>query len=101
MRFGVVVFPGSNCDHDAWYAVSQNLGHPAEFIWHDSTSLGNIDAPTKISGIRIFENDVLSLLVRNNAIVPGGELIGGLLGGYFYPRTWDDQFDAGDSQNDW
>jgi len=44
MRFGVVVFPGSNCDHDAWYAVSRNLGHPAEFIWHDSTSLGNADA---------------------------------------------------------
>lgn len=44
MRFGVVVFPGSNCDHDAWYAVSGNLGHQAEFIWHDSTSLGNADA---------------------------------------------------------
>jgi len=44
MRFGVVVFPGSNCDHDAWYAVSHNLGHQAEFIWHDSTSLGNADA---------------------------------------------------------
>ena len=44
MRFGVVVFPGSNCDHDAWYAVSHNLGHQAEFIWHDSTSLGNVDA---------------------------------------------------------
>jgi phosphoribosylformylglycinamidine synthase subunit PurQ / glutaminase len=44
MRFGVVVFPGSNCDHDAWYAVSHNLGHQAEFIWHDSASLGNVDA---------------------------------------------------------
>ncbi|MEO8100109.1 MAG: phosphoribosylformylglycinamidine synthase subunit PurQ [Acidobacteriota bacterium] len=44
MRFGVVVFPGSNCDHDAWYAVTQNIGQPAEFIWHDSTSLGNVDA---------------------------------------------------------
>jgi phosphoribosylformylglycinamidine synthase len=44
MRFGVVVFPGSNCDHDAWYAVSRNLGQQAEFIWHDSTSLGNVDA---------------------------------------------------------
>jgi len=44
MRFGVVVFPGSNCDHDAWYAVSHNLGHQAEFVWHDSTSLGNVDA---------------------------------------------------------
>jgi phosphoribosylformylglycinamidine synthase I len=44
MRFGVVVFPGSNCDHDAWYAVSQNLGQQAEFIWHDSPSLGQVDA---------------------------------------------------------
>ncbi len=44
MRFGVVVFPGSNCDHDAWYALSHNLGRQAEFIWHDSTSLGNVDA---------------------------------------------------------
>ena len=44
MKIGVVVFPGSNCDHDAWYAISQNLGHQAEFIWHDSASLGDIDA---------------------------------------------------------
>jgi phosphoribosylformylglycinamidine synthase subunit PurQ / glutaminase len=44
MRFGVVVFPGSNCDHDAWYALSHNLGHSAEFIWHDSASLGPVDA---------------------------------------------------------
>jgi phosphoribosylformylglycinamidine synthase subunit PurQ / glutaminase len=44
MRIGVVVFPGSNCDHDAWYAFSHNLGQPAEFVWHDSTSLGNVDA---------------------------------------------------------
>ena len=44
MKFGVVVFPGSNCDHDAWFAVTQNLGHQAEFIWHDSPQLGNVDA---------------------------------------------------------
>jgi phosphoribosylformylglycinamidine synthase I len=44
MRFGVVVFPGSNSDHDAWYALSHNLGQQAEFIWHDSPSLGNVDA---------------------------------------------------------
>ena len=44
MRFGVVVFPGSNCDHDAWYAVSHNLGQQAEFIWHDSPSIGHVDA---------------------------------------------------------
>jgi phosphoribosylformylglycinamidine synthase len=44
MHVGVIVFPGSNCDHDAWYAVNHNLGHHAEFIWHDSTNLGNADA---------------------------------------------------------
>jgi phosphoribosylformylglycinamidine synthase subunit PurQ / glutaminase len=44
MRFGVIVFPGSNCDHDAFYASTQNLGQQAEFIWHDSRSLGAVDA---------------------------------------------------------
>ena len=44
MKFGVVVFPGSNCDHDAWYAVHENLGQEAEFIWHDSIRLGDVDA---------------------------------------------------------
>ena len=44
MKFGVVVFPGSNCDHDAFYAVTANLGHQAEFLWHDSESLANCDA---------------------------------------------------------
>jgi phosphoribosylformylglycinamidine synthase I len=44
MKFGIVVFPGSNCDHDAWYAVTHNLGHEAEFLWHDSESLNAVDA---------------------------------------------------------
>jgi len=44
MKFGVIVFPGSNCDHDAWYAIQHNLGQPAEFIWHDSATLGDVDA---------------------------------------------------------
>ena len=43
MKFGVIVFPGSNCDHDAFYAASQNLGQQAEFIWHDSSELGSVD----------------------------------------------------------
>ena len=48
MKAGVIVFPGSNCDHDAWYAVNENLrslaeNHRAEFVWHDSTNLGDID----------------------------------------------------------
>lgn len=44
MRFAVVVFPGSNCDHDALYAVEHVLGQTAAFVWHKDTSLGGADA---------------------------------------------------------
>src|SRR5882762_5356379 len=44
MKFGVVVFPGSNCDHDAFYAIGNVLRKPVEFIWHQSENLANCDA---------------------------------------------------------
>src|SRR6266704_1232515 len=44
MKFGVVVFPGSNCDHDAFYAIGNVLQKPVEFIWHQSEALANCDA---------------------------------------------------------
>ena len=44
MKFGVVVFPGSNCDHDAFYAIGNVLQKPVEFIWHQSQDLANCDA---------------------------------------------------------
>ena len=44
MKFGVVVFPGSNCDHDAFYALGSILKKPVEFIWHQSQDLANCDA---------------------------------------------------------
>ena len=44
MKFAVVVFPGSNCDHDAYYAAKHVLGQEAEFIWHKDTSLKGADA---------------------------------------------------------
>jgi phosphoribosylformylglycinamidine synthase subunit PurQ / glutaminase len=43
MKFAVVVFPGSNCDHDAYHAVRHVLGQDAEFLWHKETSLGGAD----------------------------------------------------------
>jgi phosphoribosylformylglycinamidine synthase len=36
MKFGVVVFPGSNCDHDTYHVISKVLGQPVNFIWHKS-----------------------------------------------------------------
>jgi phosphoribosylformylglycinamidine synthase I len=44
MKIGVVVFPGSNCDHDALHAVTEVLRQPAEFIWHESQDLAGFDA---------------------------------------------------------
>ena len=44
MKFAVVVFPGSNSDHDAHYAVEHPLGEEARYVWHKETSLGDIDA---------------------------------------------------------
>ena len=44
MKFGVVVFPGSNCDHDAYYALGQVLHQPVEFLWHQSEQLDGVDS---------------------------------------------------------
>jgi phosphoribosylformylglycinamidine synthase len=43
MKFAVVVFPGSNCDHDAYHAVTHVLGADAELVWHKDVSLGGAD----------------------------------------------------------
>lgn len=43
MKFGVVQFPGSNCDEDAYHAVRSVIGKPAEFIWHQSENLAGSD----------------------------------------------------------
>ena len=44
MKFAVIVFPGSNCDHDAFHAASEVLGQQAEFVWHKETDLHGADA---------------------------------------------------------
>lgn len=44
MKFAVIIFPGSNGDHDAYYAARHVLGAEAELVWHKETSLGGADA---------------------------------------------------------
>jgi len=50
MKFGVVVFPGSNCDHDAFYVIGNVFKKPVEFIWHQSEDLRNCDAILLLGG---------------------------------------------------
>jgi len=44
MKFGVVVFPGSNCDHDTYHVISKVIGQPVDFIWHRQSTLNDCDA---------------------------------------------------------
>ena len=44
MKFGVIIFPGSNCDHDAFWTVEQVMKQPVTFLWHESHDLENCDA---------------------------------------------------------
>lgn len=43
MKFGIIVFPGSNCDHDCYHAVKHVFKQEAEYIWHKSTDLKGFD----------------------------------------------------------
>ncbi len=43
MKFGIVVFPGSNCDHDAYHVAKHVLGEEAVFLWHKDESLQGCD----------------------------------------------------------
>jgi phosphoribosylformylglycinamidine synthase I len=44
MKFGVLVFPGSNCDHDTYNVIAEIAHQPVTFLWHDSDDLQNVDA---------------------------------------------------------
>ena len=43
-RVAVIVYPGSNCDHDAYHVLGHVLGAEARFVWHKETTLGDVDA---------------------------------------------------------
>jgi len=44
VKFGVVVFPGSNCEHDTYYVLKKIVGAKVEYIWHKETKLNFFDA---------------------------------------------------------
>jgi phosphoribosylformylglycinamidine synthase I len=44
MKIGVLVFPGSNCDHDTYHVIAELAKQPVVFLWHDSPGLENCDA---------------------------------------------------------
>jgi phosphoribosylformylglycinamidine synthase len=44
LSFGILVFPGSNCDHDCYHVLKHVLGQEARFVWHKDSSLSGLDA---------------------------------------------------------
>ena len=43
MKFGVIRFPGANCDQDAYHTLKDVLGQPTEYLWHQDTDLKAVD----------------------------------------------------------
>jgi len=43
MKFGIVVFPGSNCDHDCYHVIDKVMGQPVDYVWHGSTDVAGYD----------------------------------------------------------
>ena len=43
MKFGIVVFPGSNCEHDVYHVAKHVLGHDAAFLWHKDSAFAGVD----------------------------------------------------------
>lgn len=43
LHFGVVVFPGTNCDTDTWHALNDRMGAPVQYVWHEDTDLSGYD----------------------------------------------------------
>jgi len=94
MKVGVVVFPGSNCDHDAWYAINRNLNRPghsasAEFIWHDASSVGQVDAVILPGGFSYGDYLRCGAIARFSPVMPAvkkfaadGGLVLGICNGF-------------------
>lgn len=89
MKFGVVVFPGSNCDHDALWAASRNVQQEAEFLWHDSEDLKGSDVVILPGGFSYGDYLRCGAIARFSPIVKsikrfaaGGGLVMGICNGF-------------------
>jgi phosphoribosylformylglycinamidine synthase len=89
MKFGVVIFPGSNCDHDALYALENNLGQPSFPIWHESEDLGGADAVILPGGFSYGDYLRAGAIARFSPVMKavrrfadGGGLVFGICNGF-------------------
>ncbi len=89
MKFGVVQFPGSNCDADAFHAVSAIVRQPVEFIWHQSEDLAGCDAVILPGGFAFGDYLRTGAIARFSPVMKaverfarGGGLVLGICNGF-------------------
>lgn len=70
MRFAILVFPGSNCDHDAYHAIRHVLNEEATFIWHKESSLDGFDAAIVPGGFSYGDYLRTGAIARFSPIMP-------------------------------
>ncbi len=89
MKFGVIVFPGSNCDHDAYYTVQAVLKEPVTFLWHESHDLENCDVVIVPGGFAYGDYMRTGAIARFSPVMEsvarfaaGGGLVLGICNGF-------------------
>ncbi len=70
MKFAVIVFPGSNCDRDAYHAATAVLGQSAEFVWHKDTDLRGADVVVLPGGFAHGDYLRTGAMARFSPIMP-------------------------------
>lgn len=84
MKFGIVVFPGSNCDQDCFHVVTEVFGQPAVKIWHKDKNLQNVDVVILPGGFSYGDYLRCGAIAKFSPIMPeivkfagnGGKVLG-------------------------
>jgi phosphoribosylformylglycinamidine synthase len=89
MKFGVLVFPGSNCDHDTFNVIAEVAHQPVTFLWHDSEDLAGVDAVLVPGGFAYGDYLRTGAIARFSPVmqavqrfVAGGGLVLGICNGF-------------------
>jgi phosphoribosylformylglycinamidine synthase subunit PurQ / glutaminase len=89
VKFGVVIFPGSNCDHDAYHVISKHVGQPVSFVWHKETDLSAFDCVILPGGFSYGDYLRAGALARFSPVMKsirefaaGGGLVLGICNGF-------------------
>ena len=89
MKFGVLVFPGSNCDHDTYHVIAEVVSQPVTFLWHDSEDLAGVDAVLIPGGFAYGDYLRTGAIARFSPVMQavkrfanGGGLVAGICNGF-------------------